>query len=294
MDESQFQYEQAFSRNLGWVTESEQQILRGKKIAIAGLGGVGGSHLLTLTRLGIGGFHLAEFDQFELANFNRQAGASLRSLGRSKLETMTQMALDINPELQITSFDKGVSQENLNSFLQDVDIYVDSLDFFQLPIRSALFNACGERGVPAVTAAPLGMGSAFLAFVPGGMSFETYFGLRGRSEIEQYVRFLVGLSPAMLQMGYLVDPSRVDFHQQQGPSTPMACELCAGLAATQALKILLGRGSVVTAPWGLHFDAYTQRLRKTWRPFGWRNPLQRVLIALANKQFRAKISQSKP
>ncbi len=294
MDESQFQYEQAFSRNLGWVTESEQQILRGKKIAIAGLGGVGGSHLLTLTRLGIGGFHLAEFDQFELANFNRQAGASLRSLGRSKLETMTQMALDINPELQITSFDKGVSQENLNSFLQDVDIYVDSLDFFQLPIRSALFNACGERGVPAVTAAPLGMGSAFLAFVPGGISFETYFGLRGRSEIEQYVRFLVGLSPAMLQMGYLVDPSRVDFHQQQGPSTPMACELCAGLAATQALKILLGRGSVVTAPWGLHFDAYTQRLRKTWRPFGWRNPLQRVLIALANKQFRAKISQSKP
>ncbi|HBC56583.1 MAG TPA: hypothetical protein DCZ03_05395 [Gammaproteobacteria bacterium] len=294
MDDNQFQYEQAFSRNLGWVTESEQQILRAKKIAIAGLGGVGGSHLLTLTRLGVGGFSLAEFDRFELANFNRQAGASLRSMGCSKLETMTQMALDINPELHLTGFEQGVSEENLDDFLQDVDIYVDSLDFFQLPIRSALFTACGERGIPAITAAPLGMGCAFLAFLPSGMSFEAYFGLQGRDEVEQYIRFLVGLSPAMLQMGYLIEPSRVDFNRRQGPSTPMACELCAGLAATQALKILLARGKVTTAPWGLHFDAYKQRLRKTWRPFGWRNPMQRLLISHAKRQFGSRLARSQP
>ena len=49
-----FDYHAAFSRNLGWVTETEQDILRSKRVAIAGLGGVGGSHLLTLTRLGVG------------------------------------------------------------------------------------------------------------------------------------------------------------------------------------------------------------------------------------------------
>jgi tRNA A37 threonylcarbamoyladenosine dehydratase len=57
-----FSYAQAFDRNIGWVTEPEQQLLRAKRIAIAGLGGVGGAHLLTLARLGIGGFHLADFD----------------------------------------------------------------------------------------------------------------------------------------------------------------------------------------------------------------------------------------
>src|SRR5277367_5596131 len=81
---AEFRYEEAFSRNLGWVTAAEQQVLRQKRIAIAGLGGVGGSHLLTLARLGIGGFHIADFDHFELANFNRQIGATMSSLGRPK------------------------------------------------------------------------------------------------------------------------------------------------------------------------------------------------------------------
>ena len=60
-----FHYESAFVRNLGWVTVAEQAVLRTKRIAIGGLGGVGGSHLLTLTRLGVGGFNLADFDRFE-------------------------------------------------------------------------------------------------------------------------------------------------------------------------------------------------------------------------------------
>jgi molybdopterin/thiamine biosynthesis adenylyltransferase len=51
-----FRYEEAFARNIGWVTEAEQAALRGKRIAIAGAGGVGGVHLLTLARLGVGAF----------------------------------------------------------------------------------------------------------------------------------------------------------------------------------------------------------------------------------------------
>ena len=76
-----FSYGQAFSRNIGWVTREEQQTLRRKTVAIAGMGGVGGSHLLTLTRLGVGRFHIADLDTFELANFNRQAGAMLSTTG---------------------------------------------------------------------------------------------------------------------------------------------------------------------------------------------------------------------
>jgi tRNA A37 threonylcarbamoyladenosine dehydratase len=60
-------YATAFSRNLGWTTEWEQQALRARRVAIAGLGGVGGAHLLALARLGIGGFHIADLDRFDLA-----------------------------------------------------------------------------------------------------------------------------------------------------------------------------------------------------------------------------------
>jgi molybdopterin/thiamine biosynthesis adenylyltransferase len=282
---SGFDYREAFARNIGWVTQAEQATLRGKRIAIAGMGGVGGSHLLTLTRLGIGAFHIADFDSFELANFNRQAGATLSSLGQPKAEVLARMARDINPELDIRIFGEGVTQESLSAFLTGVDLYVDGLDFFAVAARRMVFAECAQRGIPATTVAPLGMGAALLNFLPGRMTFEEYFRLEGAPEQEQLIRFLIGLSPAMLQRRYLVDPSAVDLAQGRGPSTPMACELCAGIAATEALKLLLGRGRVHAAPRGVHFDAFRNKLAYTWRPWGNGNPLQRAALAIARRQL---------
>ena len=283
-----FLYSEAFRRNLGWVTEAEQEVLRGKRVAIAGLGGVGGAHLLTLTRMGVSRFHLADFDKFELHNFNRQVGATLHSIGRAKVEVMTEMASAINPELDICSFPDGVHAGNVERFLEGVDLYVDGLDFFVFDERQRIFDICAQRGIPALTVAPLGMGAALLVFLPARMSFEGYFRMgESTSDGEKAARFLVGLSPSMLQMGYLVDPTRLDLAARTGPSTPMACDLCAGIAGTEALKVLLGRGGVVAAPWGVHFDAYKNRLRRTWRPGGNAHPLQRALIALTKRRYAA-------
>lgn len=285
-----FDYHEAFSRNLGWVTETEQEILRNKRIAIAGMGGVGGSHLLTLARLGIGAFSLADFDQFELANFNRQAGASTPHIGRKKLEVMVEMSRGINPELNIEQFPAGVDTDNLDAFLEGVDLYVDSLDFFALDIRRAVFAACYAKGIPAITAAPLGMGAAVLCFFPGQMSFEKYFLLEGQTREEQALRFMLGLAPNPQQLAYLADDSKVDLEAGKGPSTPMACELCAGFAGTYALKILLARGGVPAAPRGIHFDAYRNRLVTTWRPWGNANPIQRLGLTIARKRIKGGMS----
>ncbi|MCE7917209.1 MAG: ThiF family adenylyltransferase [Nitrosomonas sp.] len=276
-----FNYQEAFSRNIGWLTKQEQQQLRHKRVAIAGLGGVGGVHLLTLCRLGIGKFHLADFDVFDLVNFNRQAGATVSTLGHSKLETMVRQARDINPELEIKEFSDGLTAQNVDDFLNDVDIYIDGLDFFAFQARRLVFAACTERRIPAVTVAPLGMGAAMLNFQPGGMSFDNYFCFDDGSEAEIPVRFLMGLAPARIQMTYLVDPSAIDLGNHKGPSTIMACQLCAGIAATETLKTLLKRGPIRAAPKGYHFDAYRNKLALTWRPGGNRNLLQQFFIALA-------------
>jgi len=280
-----FDYGTAFDRNLGWVTAEEQQRLRTKRVAIAGLGGVGGSHLLTLARLGIGRFHLAEFDTFDLANFNRQSGAAMSSIGRPKLDVMAELARDINPLLELVPFRDGVNESNLDPFLDGVDVFVDGLDFFAFSARERVFGACARRGIPATTVAPLGMGAALLNFVPGGMSFGDYFGLADCPEDEKALRLLIGLAPAMLHRRYLADISRVNLGAKAGPSTAMACQLCAGIAGTEVLKILLGRGDVVAAPHGVHFDAYRNKLVRTWRPGGHRNPLQRVILAIARRQL---------
>jgi molybdopterin/thiamine biosynthesis adenylyltransferase len=282
-----YSYEAAFSRNIGWVTEAEQQRLRRSRVCIAGMGGVGGIYLLTMARLGIGAFSVADFDTFSVANFNRQAGATVDTIDKPKLDVMVEMARQINPELDVRTFDRGLTADNLDAFLADGDVYLDGLDFFALQMRESVFAACATKGIPATTVAPLGMGAALLNFVPGGMSFDEYFGFSGQSEEQQALRFLVGLSPAMLQMGYLADPSRVNLAERRGPSTIIAVQLCSGIAAAQVLKLILRRGDVVAAPWGLHFDAYRNRFKRTWRPGGHRNPMQRLLLSIAQRRLRS-------
>jgi molybdopterin/thiamine biosynthesis adenylyltransferase len=280
-----FDYSTAFSRNIGWVTQAEQQSLAGKRVALAGMGGVGGFHLLTLVRLGIQHFHIADLDSFELANWNRQAGATLGTLGQHKAQVLARMALDINPDAQIRIFPQGVNAQNIDAFFTDVDLYIDGLDFFAFDARQAVFQHCAERRIPATTVAPLGLSAALLNFLPGRMNFEAYFQLAGRSELVKAVHLLVGLAPAMLHLPYLADRTRVDLAAQRGPSTVMACQLCAGIAASEALKILLGRGKVWAAPHGVQFDGYRNKLTRTWRPGGNRNPLNRLAIAIARRQL---------
>ena len=280
-----FDYSAAFSRNIGWFTDNEQQQLKHKRVAIAGMGGVGASHLLTFARLGIEKFNIADFDVFELANFNRQAGASMSSLDRPKVDTLAAMVRDINPECDLRPFPDGVNASNLEQFFQDVDLYVDGLDFFAFGAREQLFAYCAEHRIPAITVAPLGMSAALLNFLPGGMSFEDYFQLSGRGELEKAVRFLVGLAPGLLHRHYLADKNKVDLKQRKGPSTVIACQLCAGVAASEAVKILLQRGKVWSAPHGIQFDGYRNQLAHTWRPGGNRHPLNRIAIAIARRQL---------
>lgn len=284
-----FDYDRAFSRNIGWVTPAEQGRLRLARVAIAGMGGVGGAHLRTLLRLGLTKFTISDFDDFDVHNLNRQAGAFVSSMGQSKLHTMAKMAADINPEVELRLFPEGVKAENVDDFLRDVDIYVDGLDFFALPARRMVFAKCREKGIHVLTAAPLGIGTAFLYFSPTGMSAEEYFKWEGHDLQEQYARFIAGLSPSMIQRDYLVAPEAVNFQEKRGPSTIMACDLCAGVMGASVLKILLGRGGVKAAPWGMHFDAYHQKLKFTWRPFGNSNPMQQLLLKFIRPVLRGEL-----
>ncbi|MBA4386578.1 MAG: hypothetical protein C0404_01275 [Verrucomicrobia bacterium] len=287
-----FSYDEAFSRNIGWVTPDEQQSLRGKRVAIAGMGGVGGLHLVTLARLGVGAFNLADFDTFSLVNFNRQVGATMSTLDQPKLEVMARTVRDINPDVKLGLFSNGISKDNMDEFFKDVDVFIDGLDYFAFEIRELAYRRCSELGIPAITVGPIGIGAAMLNFLPGRMTFEQYFRLAGQTKEEKALRFLAGLTPAALQRTYLADPSRVRLGSGAGPSMPMACMICAGVAATEALKLMLNRGKVLAAPHAMQFDAYRNKVVRTWRPGGNRNPLQRLLMAFIRYRLCAAAPRS--
>lgn len=131
------------------------------------------------------------------------------------------------------------------------------------------------------------MGAALLNFMSGKMTFEQDFQWGDLTDIDKAIRFVVGLAPSGLHRPYLVVPSAVNFNERRGPSTIMAWQLCAGVAAPEALKILLARGEVRAAPYGMQFDAYRNRMVLAWRPGGNRNPLHRLAITIGQRQVSA-------
>ena len=287
-------YGEAFRRNIGLLTEAEQERIRSSKVAIAGLGGVGGIHLATLARIGVGGFHIADNDVFETANLNRQYGATVASMNRKKTDVMAEVARAINPEARVTAFSEGVTEKNVDEFLSGVGLVVDGIDFFSIDIRRLLFNRARERGVYAVTSGPIGFGSTLQIFAPSGMSFDEYFGINDRmSEMEKIAAFAVGLAPRPFHLRYM-DLSKVDLAAGTAPSLASACALCAALVATEAVKILLQRGSVKAVPHYFQFDPYRRLCKKGYLFWGAKNPLQYIKRKVLLKRVARLIKRQAP
>lgn len=281
MNNLAFDYYEAFSRNIGFVTPGELFELRKKKVAIAGMGGVGGLHLLTLTRLGVGKFNIADFDKFELGNFNRQVGANMTTINKAKTEVMAKQALDINPELEIQKFDQGLTDANIDDFLQNVDLYVDGLDVLALETRRAVFMKCHKQKIPCITVAPVGMGFSLINFLPEKMSFDQYWQFKNQLGTEKLFKFLRALVPTDLHRPSLIYERAFDFEHGRAASTPMGCHLTTGIMGTEALKILLKRGKVLAAPHSIHYDGYTYKIKKTYLWRGTENPILKLKLFLA-------------
>jgi molybdopterin/thiamine biosynthesis adenylyltransferase len=288
MSSTEFSYEKAFSRNLGWMSESELTRLRKSRVAIAGMGGVGGSHLITLVRLGVGAFNIADFDEYGVENFNRQYGASMSTVGQKKAEVMKRLALDINPELDIRVFSEGVRDDNMDVFLAGVDVYLDGLDVFVMDVRQKVFMACDRLGIPAVTVGPLATGAAGVVFLPGKMSFDQYFDFQNRSLELKVLNFILGVAPSFMQARYLMDRSYFDLSKKKAPSTPMGCMMASGVAATEVMKVLLQRGSLRAAPWSFHYDPYLQKMKVKCIVGGHSNLWHRLKNFIAAKIFQKK------
>ena len=279
-------YEEAFARNLGLVSAEEQQKLRASRVAIVGMGGVGGVHLETLARLGIGRFTIADPDTFDVANTNRQYGARVSTLGRSKVEVMAKIARDINPEIELRVFRELIGPENAEEFLRDADLFIDGVDFYAIDARQLLFRTAAKRGIFGITAAPAGFGTAWIVFDPAGMSFDRYFDFSdAMDQVDQVVALAVGVAPKALQSQYM-RLEDLDLRARTAPCSGLACHLACGVTAAEAVKILLRRGRIWPAPYYQHFDPYRGRYVRRYLWLGNRHPWQRVKRRMLARYFR--------
>ncbi|MFZ5994300.1 MAG: ThiF family adenylyltransferase [Thermodesulfobacteriota bacterium] len=278
-------YDEAFCRNIGLISPEEQQKIKKARIAIAGVGGVGGHYLLTLARTGFERFNIADFDHFETANFNRQVGATIETIGMHKAEAMKKMALAINPEADIKIFDQGINKDNIPEFLKDADVVVDGIDFFNIETRRLLFKEAGARGIYAITSGPMGFSATLHVFTPQGMGFDEYFDLNDNlSEIDKLIAFGLGLAPRATHLKY-IKSSSIDLTKQTGPSLGLACQLCSALVATEVINMILKKRKIRAAPYYFQFDPYLQVYKQGYLFRGNKNPIQRLKRWYVKKYF---------
>jgi molybdopterin/thiamine biosynthesis adenylyltransferase len=285
-------YEEAFARNFGLINPEEQQRLRRSRVAIVGMGGVGGVHAVTFARLGVGAFTIADPDIFGIANTNRQYGATVKSMGRSKVEVMADVLRDINPEVDVRVIREPLGDDNVQKFFQDANLFVDGIDFFELDTRRLLFRVAAEQGLYSITAAPMGFSTAWLVFAPQGMRFDRYFDFSDSMTMaDKIAAFLVGLAPKGTHRAYM-SMEAVNLAARTGPSSGLACQLAASVTACEAVKILLGRGPLRAAPCYQQFDAYLGRFVQGRFIGGNRNPVQRLKRWIARRWLRDMMSKS--
>jgi hypothetical protein len=271
-----FDYFTAFQRNVGFLNRAEQERIRNTRVAIAGLGGTGGAQAHALARLGIGAFTLADLDTFELANFNRQLGATIHTLGKPKIEVIADIVKDINPEAGVRTLPDGINEETINDFLEGVDIVVDSLDFYCFKERFLLYAEARDRGIWVITAPPLGFGYTLLAFDPAGMGFTEYFGFSEEMSLRELAASLIaGIAPAPFFFKYL-HQGGLDVKEHRLPSVGAAPFIIAGAVSTEVANLIVGKRPVLAVPTIQQFDALLRIYRKRRYPMGMNSPIQKL------------------
>lgn len=279
------EYAQLFKRNLGLVSESDQERLKHSRVAVAGLGGVGGIHLATLARMGIGNFNLADLDTFGEVNMNRQYGANAKTIGLPKVDVMADVVRNINPTVNLRLYTNGVQPDNVVEFLQDADAVVDSIDFFAIKARILLYKTARQLGKTVFFSAPIGHSGTLHAFTPDGMSFFDYYGIReDMTPFDQLVAFSIGLTPRGTHWKYM-DLTKVDLNSHAGPSLASACDISAGLLTTEVFTHLLKRRPVQAAPMFVQFDPYRGLYRRGRLWFGSKGPLQSIKRWFVARKF---------
>lgn len=124
--------------------------LAASRVAVFGIGGVGGAVCEALSRSGVGALDLIDDDRVCLTNLNRQIIATRRTVGQFKADAMRERILEINPDAKVQVHKRFFLPENADEFpFEEYDYIVDAVD--TVTAKIALILTAREKGVPVIS-----------------------------------------------------------------------------------------------------------------------------------------------
>lgn len=203
-----------YDRNMSALSAEECALLAEKRVAVVGCGGLGGSVIEALARIGVGRLRLIDGDVFEESNLNRQVLCTEAALGLEKAHAAAERVQAVNGEVAVESIVDFLSEDNAVALLRDVDCVVDCLD--NLEARFWAARACQSLGTPIVYGAIAGWFGQVCTVHPGDVSFVEIYG----------------------------EPVGKSQHEKLG-NLPFTAHAIAAIQAAETVKVLLGRSGQI-------------------------------------------------
>lgn len=155
--------DKAKSRTVALLGDEAVERLEHSRVAVVGLGGVGGHVLETLARAGVGSLLLIDGDVVDESNLNRQIIATTETVGKPKADVAKDRVLSVNPLCEVKAVGERICASNAAALLDgDIDYIADCIDSIQDKVALVCFAK--ERGIPVISACGAGNRSQLCDF----------------------------------------------------------------------------------------------------------------------------------
>ena len=181
-------------RNRYWLKNEEGQMrLQKLRVGIAGLGGMGSNIAEILVRLGVGHIKIADPDVIEASNINRQVIANRQTLGQKKAYASAAELRAISTDYELVVYDDGITQENAEEFVSDLDVVVDEIDVAPLMPHVWLHREAQKKNLPIYSGFIIGMGTHIYKYQGTDYTFEHFVGEQAEMYTKPTLEFIFEL-----------------------------------------------------------------------------------------------------
>lgn len=257
-------YEDIYLRNIGLLTEEQQQIIRHGRVAVAGVGGVGSYQAVSLARFGIGSLAVMDPGIFDEPDMNRQYGALVSTLGRNKAEVTGEMLRDMNPHLKVDVFTHAAeTQDEVDAFIQGADIVIDAIDYGGFQYKQMLHDRARTQGLYVVSGPIPGFGATLQIFAPNGMTIEEFYGAPDDPKL--WPDFPIPMN--RLGPDDVIPEVLYEFYRGERAylsTNAASAQMVGGLVGMEVILMLTGiraRDELVTVPEYIYVDLLRQQYR---------------------------------
>lgn len=219
--EEMIRYTRQMSIN-GWGIAGQEK-LKGTTVFIAGAGGSASPIVYQMALVGVGTIVIADFDEVELSNLNRQFLHDESRIGMSKVESAKQTIERINPNVKVIAYNEKISKENLDKMLNGASVIFDNVD--DLETKFVLSECAVKYGIPHVLSSMIEMSSySTILLPPYTPCFHCLYDQNKLAEIEELKRAVK------------------DYKKTAAPVACPSLFASTGFICNEVLKLIVGNG----------------------------------------------------